>query len=162
MLRVYHGGELHWPAESLWATSDWEYAAAFAQLHDGPLWMLTLDVSDGEVLDLTDCGLEVSTVVTDLMFAGIFATTQAGDERQPMIVVRRVSPDAIRAAGYRGPAARVDQLGSGERHAESVYVVDPTAILDREVLPLPDRNFQFPDGREPKHRGAGSVCPTLR
>ena len=68
------------------------------------------------------------------------------DARHPQQVVRRIPIHAIRAAGYRVVRVRewID-WGAGERHAESVYIVDPTAILDREVLPLPDRNFQFPD-----------------
>ena len=33
--------------------TDADYAAAFAQLHDADLWMLTLDVAVGDVLDLT-------------------------------------------------------------------------------------------------------------
>jgi hypothetical protein len=76
------------------------------------------------------------------------------------MVLRRVSNDAIRAAGYRLVRVRewID-WGAGERHAEAVLIVDLTAICDRETLPLPDRNFQFPDGHKPSQRGAGLVCP---
>jgi hypothetical protein len=49
--------------------------------------------------------------------------------------------------------------GAGERHAESVLIADPTAIFDREVLPLENRNYQFPDGHGTKRLGAGLVCP---
>jgi hypothetical protein len=101
VIRVYDGGLLDKSSGSLWASFDPDYAAAFAQLYEGALWMLTLDVAEGEVLDLTDCGLDVSAVVTDLMFAGIPARVEADDERNPHEVLRRVSPDAIRAAGYR-------------------------------------------------------------
>ena len=68
--------------------------------------------------------------------------------------------DAIKAAGYRVVRCRdwID-WGAGERHAESVLIADPTAIWDREVLPLPDRNFQFPDGRNVNQQRAGLVCP---
>jgi hypothetical protein len=60
VVRLYHGGTLDEPSGSLWASPDADYAAAFAQLHEGPLWMLTLDVSDDAVLDLTGCGLNVA------------------------------------------------------------------------------------------------------
>ena len=160
MIRLYHGGLLDGTSGSLWATPDADYAAAFAQMWEGALWMLTLDVNEGEVLDLTGCGLDVAAVVTDLRFAGIPASAQAGDERHPQNVLRRISNEAIKAAGYRVVRVRgwVD-WGAGECHAESVLIVDLTAIWDREVLPLPDRNFQFPDGHETKQPGAGLVCP---
>jgi hypothetical protein len=160
VIRVYHGGLLNRSSDSLWASSDADYAAAFAQLYEGALWMLTLDVADGEVLDLTDCGLDVSAVVTDLMFAGIPARVKADDERKPHKVLCGVPPDAIRAAGYR--VVRIcDWInwGAGERHAESVLIVDLTAIFDREVLPLENRNYQFPEDHETKPLGAGLVCP---
>lgn len=123
--------------------------------------MLTLDVEDGQVLDLTDCGLDVAAVATDLLFAGIPASTQPGDERHPQMVLRRVSNDAIRAAGYHVVRIRewID-WGAGERHAESMLIVDLTAIADREVLPLPDKNFQFPDDATAP-RG-GLVCPLCK
>jgi hypothetical protein len=145
---------------SLGSTPDVDWAAAFAELYEAALWMLTLDVSDGEVLDLTDCGLDASAVVTDLTFAGIPARVHPGDERHPQKVLCRIPNDAIRAAGYRVVRVRdwID-WGAGERHAESVLIVDLTAILDREVLPIPDRNFQFPDGRDRKPKRAGLVCP---
>jgi hypothetical protein len=114
------------------------------------------------MLDLTDCGLDVDAVVTDLRFAGIPAQSEPGDERHPLRVLWRVPVEAIRAAGYRVVRLRewID-WGAGERHADSVYVVDPTAIFDREVLPLPDRNLQFPNDDEggKKPLGAGLVCP---
>jgi len=124
--------------------------------------MLTLDVNEDEVLDLTGCGLDVAAVVTDLSFAGIPARTQAGDERNPHLVLNRIPADAIRRAGYRVVRIRdwVD-WGAGERHAESVLIADLSAIIDREVLPLPDRNFQL-DGRGAAPRGAGLVCPNCR
>ena len=43
----------------LWATPDFDYAGAIARLHESPIWMLTLDVDDGQLLDVTDCGLDV-------------------------------------------------------------------------------------------------------
>jgi hypothetical protein len=50
--------------------------------------------------------------------------------------------------------------GAGERHTESVLIVDLTAIFDREVLPLETaRNYQFPNGEHPKRLGGGLVCP---
>lgn len=159
MIRLYHGGTLGQSSDSLWATPDVDYAAAFAQLHDAPLVMLTLDVAHEEVLDLTGCGLDVAAVATDLSFAGIPARIRAGDERQPLMVLRRVSSAAIRAAGYRLVRMRewID-WGAGERHAESVLIVDVTAICDRETVPLSDRNFQFPNGHEAVQR-RGLVCP---
>src|SRR4030095_9164440 len=122
--------------------------------------MLTLDVSDGEVLDLTDCGLDASAVVTDLTFAGIPARVHPGDERHPQKVLCRIPNDAIRAAGYRVVRVRewID-WGAGERHAESVLIVDVTAICDRDTCPLPDQNFQFPDDHEGDKPRAGLVCP---
>ena len=160
MIRLYHGGLLADASGPLWATPDADYAAAFAQLWEGALWQLTLEVDAGEVLDLRGCGLDVSVVTTDLRFAGIPASTLPGDERHPTLVLRRIKPDAIRSAGYRVVRLRdwVD-WGAGERHAESVLIVDPTAVCDREVLPLPRRNFQFPDGCDTKQRGPGLVCP---
>ena len=160
MIRLYRGGSVDQSSDSLWATPDADYAAAFAQLHEAPLVMLTLDVANEEVLDLTDCGLDVAAVATDLSFAGIPARARTGDERQPLMVLRRVSNDAIRAAGYRLVRVRewID-WGAGEHHAESVLIVDVTAICDRETLPLPDRNFQFPDGHGAGKPRRGLVCP---
>jgi hypothetical protein len=143
----------------LWATPDSAYAAAFAQLYEGALWMLTLDVDESEVLDLTGCGLDVEAVATDLSFAGIPAKPQPSDERNPHGLLRRVPLDAIRKAGYRVVRIRdwVD-WGAGERHAESVFIADLTTIIDHEVLPVPDRNFQLGD-RGTAAREAGLVCP---
>ena len=161
MIRLYHGGLITDVSGSLWATPDADYAAAFAQLYEGALWMLTVDVNDGEVLDLRGCGLDVAAVATDLTFAGIPARTHAGDDRHPLLVVRRVKP-AIQTAGYRLVRLRewID-WGAGERHAEWVLIVDMTTIVDREVVPLPPgRNFQFPDHHpHPRPHGAGLVCP---
>jgi hypothetical protein len=161
MLRFYHGGHLDRVDGSLWATPDSDYAAAFAQMWEGALWMLTLDVSESEVLDLRGCGLDVAAVATDLSFAGIPAHTAAGDEQHPHLVLRRVQAETIRKAGYRMVRLRecVD-WGAGDRHAESVLIVDPSVIVDREVLPLPDRNFQFPDGHDTKPQPRTRlVCP---
>jgi len=44
VIRLYPGGSLDRSSRTLWATPDSDYAAAFAQLHEGELWMLTLDV----------------------------------------------------------------------------------------------------------------------
>jgi hypothetical protein len=161
VIRLYHGGTLDEPSDSLWAAPDADYAAAFAQLHEGELWRLTLDVSEGEVRDLTGCELDVVSVVTNLLFAGIPASNHTGDERHPQMVLRRISPGAFRAAGYRVVRVRewID-WGVGERHAESVFIVDLTAIVDREALPLPDTNFQFPDDSPASPPGAGIACPT--
>ena len=52
VIRLYHGGLLDRSLGSLWATPDVDWAAAFAQLYEDALWMIALDVSDGEVLDL--------------------------------------------------------------------------------------------------------------
>jgi hypothetical protein len=57
--------------------------------------MLTLDVDQDE-LDLTGCGLDVAAVTTDLTFAGIPASAQAGDERNPHRLLRRVAVDDCR------------------------------------------------------------------
>jgi hypothetical protein len=159
VIRVYHGGVLDQSSGWLWATPDSAYAAAFAQLYEGALWMLTLDVNQDEVLDLTGCGLDVAAVATDLSFAGIPTSAQAGDERNPHRLLRRVPVTSIRKAGYRVVRIRewVD-WGAGERHAESVLIADLTAIIDHEVLSLPDRNFQL-DGRGAAPRGAELVCP---
>jgi hypothetical protein len=163
VIRVFHGGPLDESSDSLWATPDADYAAAFAQMWESDLWMLTLDVNDGEVLDLTDCGLDVAAVVTDLAFAGIPASIQAGDERHPQKVLRRLSHDAIRAAGYRVVRVRdwID-WGAGELHAESVLIADVTAIADRKAPPLPQRNFQVPEHHRGNRLGAGLVCPRCR
>jgi hypothetical protein len=124
--------------------------------------MLTLDVDENEVLDLTGCGLNVAAIATDLSFAGIPASVQAGDERNPHRLLRRVPVDAIRKAGYRVVRIRewVD-WGAGERHAESLLIADLTAIIDRELLPVPDRNFQL-DGRSAIRRGSGLLCPKCK
>jgi len=84
VIRLYRGGSVDQSSDSLWATPDADYAAAFAQLHEAPLVMLTLDVANEEVLDLTGCGLDVAAVATDLSFAGIPARARTGDERQPL------------------------------------------------------------------------------
>ena len=162
MIRVYHGGLLDQSSGSLWTSPDPDYAAAFAQMWEGGLWMLTLDVDDNEVLDLTDCGLDVAAIATDLSFAGIPASVQPGDERNPHRLMRRVPVDAIRKAGYRVVRIRewVD-WGAGERHAESLLIADLTTIIDRELLPVPDQNFQL-DGRGAIRRGGELLCPKCK
>jgi hypothetical protein len=89
-----------------------------------------------EVLDLTGCGFDVGAVATDLLFAGISVRIDPSDAGNPHLLMRRVSPEAIRKAGYRVVCIRewID-WGAGERHAESMLIVDVTAICDREVLP---------------------------
>ena len=160
MLRLYHGGNLDHLPDSLWATPDFGYAAAFAELHESPVWMLTVDVGTEEILDLTGCGLDPDAVATDLLFAGIPARTRRGDERNPHAVLSGVSTDAIKAAGYRLVRIREwTDWGAGRRQAESVLIVDMTAICDRETVPLPDRNFQFPDGHETDQPRTSLVCP---
>jgi hypothetical protein len=67
---------------------------------EGVLWILTLDVSESDVLDLRGCGLDVAAVATDLSFAGIPAHTTEGDEQHSHLVLRRVQ-ETIRKAGYR-------------------------------------------------------------
>ena len=79
-IRQYHGGTLNQLSGSLWATPDADYAAAVAQLYEAVLWILTLDVSQDEWLDLMDCGLDVAAVVRNLRFAGIPANIQSGDD----------------------------------------------------------------------------------
>jgi hypothetical protein len=101
VLRVYHGGLLDRSAGSLWARFDPDYATAFAQLYEGALWMLTLDVAESEVLDLRGCGLDVGAIATDLRFAGISPQIEAGDERNLHRLIRRIPPETIRNAGYR-------------------------------------------------------------
>jgi hypothetical protein len=99
---------------SLWASLDPDYAAAFAQLYEGALWMLTLDVADGEVLDLTGCGLDVSAVATDLMFAGIAARVEADDERHPQKSIAASLTRCASSSGLSGRAhPRMDRLGRG-------------------------------------------------
>jgi hypothetical protein len=160
VFRVYHGGTLD-PGSlgSLWVTPD--LAAAFAQLHKGALWQLTLDVADGEVLDLRRCGLDVAAVARRLMRAGMVASVEASDARHPMTVVGRVKPETIRAAGYRVVRLREwNDWGASERHAEWLLIVDMTAVVDRELLPLPGGNRQFPNDYDAKpRRRAGLVCP---
>lgn len=58
-------------------------------------------MSEGGVLDLTGRGLDVGAVATDLKSTGIPASVDAADERHRQEVLRRVSNNAIRAAGYR-------------------------------------------------------------
>jgi hypothetical protein len=162
VIRVYHAGVLDQSSGWLWATPDSAYAAAFAQLYEGALWMLTLDVNRDEILDLTGCGLDVTSVATDLAFAGIPVSVEAGDQRNPHLVLRRVPAGTIRKAGYR--AVRIREWidwGVGERHAGAMLIADLTAIIDREVLPVADRNFQ-PDGRRTVQRGGGLVCPNCK
>ena len=160
LFRVYYGGMLDPRSSgSLWATPD--LAAAFTQRHGGALWQLTLDVGDDQVLDLRRCGLNVAAVARRLMLAGIHASVEASDPRHPMTVVGQVKPETIRAAGYRVVRLREwTEWGPDERHAEWVLIVDMSAMVDCEVLPLPDRNFPFSDdpGANPRGR-AGLVCP---
>ena len=163
MFRVFHGGPLDDSCGSLWATPDAEYAAAFAQLHEGAVWMLTLDVAEEDILDLTRCGLDLSQVATDLQFAGIAVPIDATDIRTPHDLLRRIPPEAIRHAGFRVVRLRESvNWGAGERHAESMLVADLTAISDREVVPLPDKNYQFPDGAPGQRRTGVLVCPQCK
>jgi hypothetical protein len=124
--------------------------------------VLTLDVDADEILDLTGCGLNVAAVAADLFFAGIRVSAEAGDERNSHRLLRRVPMEAIRKAGYRVVRIRewVD-WGAGERHAASVLIADLTAIVDREQLPVPDRNFQL-NGRGTAPRAGGLMCPKCR
>ena len=158
--RIYYGGTLDPRSSgSLWATPD--FAAAVTQLHEGALWQLTLNVGDGEVLDLRRCGLNVAAVARRLILAGIHASVAADDARHPMAVVGRVKPETIRAAGYRVVRLREwNDCCAIERHAEWVLIVDMTAMVDCDVLPVPDWKFQRPDdqGAKPRRR-AGLVCP---
>jgi hypothetical protein len=163
MFRVFHGGLLDESSGSLWASPDAEYAAAFAQLHEAAVWMLTLDVAEGDVLDLTRCGLDVHAIVIDLRFAGIAATIDPTDVRNPHALLRRIPPEAIRHAGFRVVRIRESvNWGAGERHAESMLIADLTAISDREVVPLPDKNYQFPDGAPGQRRTGALVCPQCK
>jgi hypothetical protein len=142
VLKLYHGGTLDEPGATLWATSDPDYAAAFAQLHEGDLWTLNVDIQESEILDLTSFGLNVSAVASALTARVCPVSNQADDEGHPQCVLRRVPAAAIRAAGYRAVRLRerID-WGTGDRHAESHWLVDMTAITCRRAVPLPDRNF---------------------
>jgi hypothetical protein len=63
-MTLYHGGNLHdlndEGIKRLWASEDFDYAAAFAQLHEGHVWALELKLTKNEVLDLTACGFDVN------------------------------------------------------------------------------------------------------
>jgi len=49
----------------------------------------------------------------------------------------------------------VGQLGCRWAQAELMLIADLTAIIDREVLPLSDKNYQFPNGVESRRPKAG-------
>jgi hypothetical protein len=129
VIRVYHGGLLDQSAGSLWATPDSEYAAAFAQLHDGALSMLTLDVAEDEVLDLRGCGLDATAAATDLRFAGISVKVDTSDVRSPHLLLRRIPAEAIRSAASLG-------------------------FVTRPLNEIPDRQLRdfFPSGGKLSHR----------
>jgi len=142
----------------LWTSLDPDYAAAFAQLHEGELWQLTLDVHNDAVLDLTPCGLDAAGVAARLRSIGIDAHAPDNDPRQTHKVLWETPTEQIRAAGYRAVRLReYTNWGEGEHHAESVLIVDVTTIIDSEVKPLPAKNFQVPD-----HKRTGLGCQQCR
>jgi hypothetical protein len=116
VIRVYHGGLLDRSSGSLWASPDSAYAAAFAQLYEGALWMLTLDVDEDEVLDLTGCGLDVAAVATDLSFAKIPASAQADDERKThtdyFVVSRSMRFARLAIASFGSATGSIGELGN--------------------------------------------------
>lgn len=138
-LRLYHGGTLNEPRSRVWATPEHDYATEYAQLHKAELWALDVELSDGEILDLTACGRDTVAVAAALAAAGIAATSEK-DATQPASVLRRVRDAAILAAGYR--AVRIWEWndwksGAGQREVLSLCLVDLGAIQRREASPLP-------------------------
>jgi hypothetical protein len=125
--------------------------------------MLTLDLADDEVLDLRGCGLDARAAANDLRFAGTSINIDKSDVRNPHLLLRRIPPEALRRAGYRAVCIRESvNWDAGERHAESILIADLPTIVDREVVPLPDKNYQFPDGGEITRQKGGLVCLQCR
>ncbi|MCA1586813.1 MAG: hypothetical protein LC791_19265 [Acidobacteria bacterium] len=150
MLELCQGGTLQEPGRHLWTTSDVDYAAGYALLHEGDVWALTVNLRDRDILDLTGCGLDATAVAVTLTNVGLPAFSLEEDAQHPQSVLRRVSDEAIRAAGYR--AVRLCEWidwGHGVvpcvRHAASVCLVDLRAIVHREVRPLPPWNVHLLD-----------------
>jgi hypothetical protein len=138
VLILYHGGAFDEPRTRIWLTADFDYAAAFAQLYDcETLWQFTVALNEDEILDLTGWGLDVAAVVPALVEAG---SSQAAedDANHPHRVLWRLSDDIIRAAGYRAVRLRewID-WGAGPRHAESLCLIDMSAIVRSDVVVLP-------------------------
>jgi hypothetical protein len=88
----------------------------------------------------------VSAVTTDLRFAGIPASTEPGDERHSMRVLRRIMPDAIRAAGYGAVGVRKSDCAdrpdaSPTRKVVASSIVATPQTVSRSVpIGLPDQS----------------------
>ena len=100
--------------------------------------MLTLDVARDNVLDLRGCGVDVRAVALDLAVAGIPVTKEAADEKHPHELLRRIPIEAFKDAGYRVVRVQESINGRvGDRHSESMLIVDLAVVIHREVLSLP-------------------------
>lgn len=150
MLTVYHGGNFDSDGSRLWTSVDPEYAAGYAQLHEGDLWALTVEIADAEILDVSGCELDAAAVASSLTAAGLPAQCREDEHQHPQSVVRRVSDEAIRAAGFR--AVRLcewidwghQSTGTVVRRAVSLCLVDLDAIVHRETVSMPEGNFHVP------------------
>jgi hypothetical protein len=143
---LYHGGRLDdTRLTRLWATPDFAYAAAFAELYEAELWALSVDLADADTLDLTSHGFDAVAVATALTNAGIPSLVSADEREHPHYALWRVPDGETRAAGYR--AVRIWESidwGSGRRQTQSMVIVDLSAIVSRDAVPLPEGvNFQM-------------------
>jgi hypothetical protein len=141
---LYHGGAFNESGTRIWLTPDFDYAAALAQLYDcETLWQVTVAANEDEILDLTGCGPDVAAVVAALVEAGSSQPAE-DDANHPHRVLWRLSDDVIHAAGYRAVRLRewID-WGAGPRYAESLCLIDMSAIVRSDVVVLSPLNYQL-------------------
>ena len=50
----YYGGGLNPPPTRLWLSADEAFAGGFAELHESPLWKVTLRLRPSDIVDVTD------------------------------------------------------------------------------------------------------------
>jgi hypothetical protein len=143
VLTLFHGGRLDERRRTrLWTSANYEYAKEYADTWETVVWKLTVDLSDSEILDLTEHGTDARAVAAALTEAGLSGASVAdGEANHPQCALRGISDEAIRAAGYR--AVRLCEwtdwghpiyTGSLIYRTVSLCIIDPSAIVGREIV----------------------------
>ena len=142
MLTLYHGGLLDGRCRTrLWATTDYEYATAYADTYEVEVWALSVDIRESEILDVTAHGLDAKAVAAALADAGLPGASVGDDEiEMPHRGLWNVPDEAIRSAGFR--AIRLCEwtdwghpvhTGPMIRRTVSLCLVDLSAVPFRAV-----------------------------
>jgi hypothetical protein len=104
--------------------------------------VLTVDLSESEILDLTEHGTDARAVAAALTEVGLPRASVADDEaNHPQCTLWAISDESIKAAGYR--AVRLcewrdwgDPVYTGPLiyRTVSLCIIDPSAIVSREIV----------------------------